>query len=802
MDLATSPNSNAAASPPTYRIHLALYDNSGPDGERISGTAAPPLSCLPDDWREALAELRQSGTYLVPPSSPFPPASPSVSRQATLKIFGLLPHVRQQRRRDRGGQLSDLPRRVPPAAAHADSSQRPQPPIDQRFGPIAIDWADHLTQSLPVEMSDLQLHSGGASCSSTSKKRNGARTAASAPIAQQPAQASTSSSAPRAPPASDAGAASYTHPYPRPRAASKNPAPSTQAQPETPTPVARFHQKSTFSTRDDEDGDRSALRNRVGNFKTGSTDVAFGVVHLFRDREEAMLEPQHESRAQDGETSASAESSQTLEDSELGTVLAVLAMPSAMTAADFLAFVEPAADAISHLRMIRETLPNRAMILLKFRDASDAEEFHKLFNGQPFNAMHPDQICQVVYVTSVTVSSSSSLPSHAFSNLTNSDPWPVVMPPSQSSTTAQSGRGSATTSDALAKGLLQELPTCPVCLERMDASVTGLMTITCQHTFHCSCLSKWTDSRCPVCRYSQTRQAYGHILARRPGEEDDESAPMPSACTVCATTTDLWVCLICASVGCGRYKSGHAHQHYIETGHLYSLELETQRVWDYAGDGYVHRLIQNKTDGKLVELPSASSTGNTPSGKGSYSQAISGEMVSSDKIESIGLEYSYLLTSQLESQRFYYEDKIHGLQSKLDDMVERDEALTSRVSKADAALAQLREEVHRTTSLCSTLEADRLKSENRAGKAVEQARKLQRDLQAEQSISQGLQKHVEILKEEGSAMKSKVVDLEEQMRDLMFFVSAREKVQGSEELVGGDVAIGPPAKGKKKKGGK
>ena len=27
-------------------------------------------------------------------------------------------------------------------------------------------------------------------------------------------------------------------------------------------------------------------------------------------------------------------------------------------------------------------------------------------------------------------------------------------------------------------------------------------------------------------------------------------------------------------------------------------------MWDYAGDGYVHRLIQSKTDGKLVEVPS------------------------------------------------------------------------------------------------------------------------------------------------------------------------------------------------------
>lgn len=42
---------------------------------------------------------------------------------------------------------------------------------------------------------------------------------------------------------------------------------------------------------------------------------------------------------------------------------------------------------------------------------------------------------------------------------------------------------------------LYELPTCPVCLDRMDASVTGLVTVPCSHTFHCMCLSKWGDSR-------------------------------------------------------------------------------------------------------------------------------------------------------------------------------------------------------------------------------------------------------------------------------------------------------------------
>ena len=32
------------------------------------------------------------------------------------------------------------------------------------------------------------------------------------------------------------------------------------------------------------------------------------------------------------------------------------------------------------------------------------------------------------------------------------------------------------------------------------------------------------------------------------------------------------------------------------------MELGTNHVWDYAGDNYVHRLVQNKSDGKLVHV--------------------------------------------------------------------------------------------------------------------------------------------------------------------------------------------------------
>jgi len=40
--------------------------------------------------------------------------------------------------------------------------------------------------------------------------------------------------------------------------------------------------------------------------------------------------------------------------------------------------------------------------------------------------------------------------------------------------------------------------------------------------------------------------------------------------------------------------------HNESTGHNYAIEMATQRVWDYAGDCYVHRLVQNKVDGKMI----------------------------------------------------------------------------------------------------------------------------------------------------------------------------------------------------------
>ena len=36
--------------------------------------------------------------------------------------------------------------------------------------------------------------------------------------------------------------------------------------------------------------------------------------------------------------------------------------------------------------------------------------------------------------------------------------------------------------------------------------------------------------------------------------------------------------------------------------HVYAMEITTKKVWDFSRENYVYRLLQNGTDGKLVEL--------------------------------------------------------------------------------------------------------------------------------------------------------------------------------------------------------
>lgn len=345
---------------------------------------------------------------------------------------------------------------------------------------------------------------------------------------------------------------------------------------------------------------------------------------------------------------------------------------------------------------------------------------------------------------------------------------------------------------------LIELPTCPVCLERMDES-TGLLTILCQHVFHCSCLQKWRGSGCPVCRYTQDD------LSRRQHLAGDE--PALNECSTCRSEANLWVCLICGNVGCGRYDAAHAFSHYEQSSHCFAMDLSTQRVWDYARDGYVHRIAQDKVDGKLVELPSTPTQQNheTP-----FSDHDFDDFVPREKLEKIGREYTHLLTTQLDSQRMYFEEKMERAADKTLEATRAAEKALEASTLATQQLASL-QLAHEALiqDRIPTLERDCERAARRAEKFEGMARKLEREWREEKAMGGNLLEKVKGLNDEIKALHAEKKELEEQNRDLSFFISGGEKLKAATaEGMEADIREGtvslpeevPEGKGRRKAG--
>lgn len=522
-----------------------------------------------------------------------------------------------------------------------------------------------------------------------------------------------------------------------------------------------------------------------------TTDVGWGVVHLYRDAQEtAHLDPDAYTHNRGVKDVAGEEL-----DLEQCTTLCILAVPSWMMPADVLGFVgDQTREDVSHFRLIRTGRANKYMVLMKFRQAKKAREWQKAWNGKLFSAMDPEN-CHVVFIKSVeflTPDSDVQDPS-AFPQNTN-DPFTL----SARKKTPHSQSGLNIKPHAPPAPSLIELPTCPVCLERMDET-TGLLTILCQHVFHCACLEKWRGSGCPVCRYTQSPS----FTFPYPRPDDPESSAEP-ACSVCTSTSNLWICLICGNVGCGRYDSAHAFAHYENTSHCYAMDISTQHVWDYAGDGYVHRLIQNKPDSKLIDLPARRHPN-------AAFRAEAEDSVPREKMENMANEYTYLLTSQLDGQRRYYEEQLERAVDKASAATAKAEEAASAASAAAKEVAALLAQNAENSTAVARLEKSMEKASQRAEKFEKMARDMSTQLREEKTMNEGLLKRIHVAKEraketEEEAMKWKVekAELEDMNRDLTIFISSQEKVRElqaqGEEVVDGSVHVPEQPQQSKKKG--
>ena len=102
-----------------------------------------------------------------------------------------------------------------------------------------------------------------------------------------------------------------------------------------------------------------------------TTDIGWGVVHLYRD---ALRSPELSSNNPYGserpETKATDVDKDKAYIDESCTTLCILAVPSYMTPSDLLGWLgDDTRDVVTHLRLVRTSRSNRYMVLMKFRKA-------------------------------------------------------------------------------------------------------------------------------------------------------------------------------------------------------------------------------------------------------------------------------------------------------------------------------------------------------------------------------------------------------------------------------------------------
>lgn len=557
-----------------------------------------------------------------------------------------------------------------------------------------------------------------------------------------------------------------------------------------------------------------ATKGRYEPCDPDQEELGWGVVRLYRDSEETpglYDEPTTPRHSRPGRTlSRKEKNEQPAFRDEDCTTLCILAVPSYLTPSDFLGFVgEKTRDLVSHFRMIRTERGNRYMVLMKFRNGRNAREWRRDWNGKAFDGMEPEN-CHVVFVKSIEFRTHETPGQEAsFPDMTNDPFTPSVskqLPSISTTSTLQAAPISSSSRSSKPHApptpSLVELPTCPVCLERMDES-TGLLTILCQHVFHCSCLQKWRGSGCPVCRYTQDELGLGKRTYSSTSLGEDTSL---NECSVCRSDANLWICLICGNVGCGRYDAAHAFSHYEQSQHCFAMDMTTQRVWDYATDGYVHRIVQNQTDGKFVELIPTSTL--TPQPRDDDFD----DYVPREKLDNIGLEYTHLLTSQLDSQRMYFEEILERAADKASQAAQSAERATEASTKNADQLVTLQAS-HDTLAnqIIPALEKDRDRATRKAEKFEAMARKLEKEWRDEKAMNESLMTRITHLVTQLDAVKTEKAELEEQNRDLGFFISGMEKLKtvgvDEEDVREGTVSLPevgeePKGKGKKKSGGR
>ena len=302
------------------------------------------------------------------------------------------------------------------------------------------------------------------------------------------------------------------------------------------------------------------------------------------------------------------------------------------------------------------------------------------------------------------------------------------------------------------------------------------------------------------------------------------AAPSPSLECVheaCRSTVDLWMCLICGHTGCGRYRGSHAAEHFEETGHGFALEVADGRgvrsgrqgselVWDYTRDAYVHRLVSEDPVGgfrgasegfedtgvrdescELEKAPVACVGGDREVKTGA--RAVDAALVQA-KVDSVATELTQLLVSQMEMQRAYYEKIVDSHHRATERALEDTNAAAAVALAASAAADGAAQKAEQATRVVQRKNRELSEKLERSRKEQSFLRELNETLLSD---TRGWRDRVKSAETERDALKAEVSELQDQVKDLMMFIEARDAIEKgglAAEAQGGTASIGPRKK--------
>ena len=352
------------------------------------------------------------------------------------------------------------------------------------------------------------------------------------------------------------------------------------------------------------------------------------------------------------------------------------------------------------------------------------------------------------------------------------------------------------------------LPTCPVCIHRIDPARLGLPPAVNDQLCSKFCpapsfigrnwVSDSSDS-CPKQRFLKkwdppSRCQACHVIHHFWSQLTSRDEANDLFCAECSMHKTLWVCLTCGYVGCGRYSNKHSVAHFERTGHQYSLELATLRVWDYVDDGqggYAHR-----TD--LLDCPSSAPLSHPwmvdpdtvavaarnvrlehGSSFDSFSDTVNPNRAAEKnpkKTTMIGEEYETLLQSALEDQALHYEGELSHLRASLTAALVDESTMNSEEQQeADALKSDI-------ADLQSKIEQAGRELVNIQEQEAMYRQASQRLLQEQQEANEALRLVEEDSKAESDRGKLMIDDLETQISDLTANLKMRRQFSQNQEL--------------------